>query len=144
MQSAAATHGFRRDELLARPSIEGHDDPWKNVIEKLAELQERIDDFSDAIPQPRAKIKSKKSVTQQLAEEFRAAGLLLTEGLDRLIGQSKRASPDFIMDYRNARVKVAKAATFDTAAAQAQPTVTVQPKSQGSLKIGDSELGTRN
>ena len=31
-----AKGGFRMDELLARPNIEGHDDPWKNVLEKLA------------------------------------------------------------------------------------------------------------
>ena len=31
-----AKGGFRMDELLAQPTIAGHDDPWKNVLEKLA------------------------------------------------------------------------------------------------------------
>ena len=102
--------------------------PFGVTTEQLAELQEKIDDFADAIPKPRTTIKSKKSVTQQLAEEFRAADSLLTEGLDRLIGQFKKARPEFVMDYENARVKVAKAAMFDTAEADTQPTVVVQPK----------------
>lgn len=30
-----AKGGFRIDELLAKPTIEGHDDPWKSVLEML-------------------------------------------------------------------------------------------------------------
>ena len=39
-----AKGGFRMDELLSRPSIEGHDDPWKNVLEKLAGREMPPDD----------------------------------------------------------------------------------------------------
>lgn len=31
-----AKGGFRMDELLAKPTVEGLDDPWRNVLEKLA------------------------------------------------------------------------------------------------------------
>ncbi len=31
-----AKGGFRVDELLAKPTVEGLDDPWKNVLDKLA------------------------------------------------------------------------------------------------------------
>ena len=65
--------------------------------------------------------------TPEVADHPDATALLAARG-DRLIGQFKKASPDFVRDFENARVKVAKAATFDTAAAQAQPTLTVQPK----------------
>lgn len=63
-----------------------------------------------------------------MAEEFRAADSLLTEGLGRLIRQFKKANPGLVMDYENARVKVAKAAALDTPAAPTQPTVVAQPK----------------
>ena len=39
-----AKGGFRMDELLARQNIEGHDDPWKNVLEKLAGREMPPDD----------------------------------------------------------------------------------------------------
>ena len=39
-----AKGGFRMDELLARATIEGHDDPWKNVLEKLAGREMPPDD----------------------------------------------------------------------------------------------------
>jgi Protein of unknown function (DUF1592)/Protein of unknown function (DUF1588)/Protein of unknown function (DUF1587)/Protein of unknown function (DUF1585)/Protein of unknown function (DUF1595) len=31
-----AKGGFRLDELLAKPTVEGFDDPWRNVLEKLS------------------------------------------------------------------------------------------------------------
>ena len=31
-----AKGGFRMDELLAKPTVEGLDDPWRNVLEKLS------------------------------------------------------------------------------------------------------------
>ena len=39
-----AKGGFRVDDLLARPTVEGHDDPWKNVLEKLAGREMPPDD----------------------------------------------------------------------------------------------------
>lgn len=39
-----AKGGFRMDELLARPSVQGQDDPWKNVLEKLVAREMPPDD----------------------------------------------------------------------------------------------------
>jgi hypothetical protein len=100
--------------------------PFGVTTEKLAELQEAIDDFSDSIPKPQGKIKSKKRVTEQLAEEFRAADELLTDGMDRLIGQFKKVSPEFVQEYQNARVRVKKAATLG--GEETQSSATAQPK----------------
>jgi hypothetical protein len=39
-----AKGGFRMDELLAKPTIEGLDDPWKNVLDKLTSREMPPDD----------------------------------------------------------------------------------------------------
>lgn len=39
-----AKGGFRMDELLAKPTVEGLDDPWKNVLEKLSGREMPPDD----------------------------------------------------------------------------------------------------
>lgn len=36
--------GFRMDELLAKPTVEGLDDPWKNVLDKLSSREMPPDD----------------------------------------------------------------------------------------------------
>ena len=106
---------------LAQPLI-----PYGVTTSKLAELQENIANFADAIPRPRTTIKSRKSVTQQIAEEFAAADMLLTEGLDRLIGQFKKTAPEFVKDFQNARVPVAKAATLKSKKSKEKAAATPQ------------------
>ena len=71
---------------------------------KLKALQDAIKKFAAAIPLPRQKITSRKSATERLAEEFAAAERCLTEGLDLLIGQFEAEHPEFVAEYRNARV----------------------------------------
>lgn len=39
-----AKGGFRMDELLAKPTVEGLDDPWKNVLDKLSSREMPPDD----------------------------------------------------------------------------------------------------
>lgn len=122
------------DAAVAAPLTAGLE-TFGVTAEKLVSLQEKIDDFADAMPQPRAAIQGKKSVTQQIAEEFRTADRLLTEGMDLLIGQFQKTHPDFVRDYQNARVLIDKAATLgddeetrpDTGA-NPQPTVVPSPK----------------
>jgi hypothetical protein len=63
---------------------------------------------------PRTAIVSGKTITRQLANEFRAAEQLLTEGLDRLVGQFKEAAPAFVSDYFSARTVVNKCATHES------------------------------
>ena len=35
-QANRAKGGFRMDELLAQPSVAGHEDPWTTVLERIA------------------------------------------------------------------------------------------------------------
>lgn len=39
-----AKGGFRMDELLAKPTVAGHDEPWKNVLDKLISREMPPDD----------------------------------------------------------------------------------------------------
>ncbi len=65
---------------------------------------------------PREAIATGKTVTKQVAGEFRAADRLLRNGLDELILQFKVTSPAFFSDYQNARAIVDTAATRESKA----------------------------
>ena len=93
---------------------------------RLKALQDAIKKFAAAIPLPRQKITSRKSATERLAEEFAAAERCLTEGLDLLIGQFEAEHPEFVAEYRNARV-VAEPGTKPELKI-VEPAVTVTPK----------------
>ena len=80
--------------------------PYGVTAAKLKKLQTKIDAFSAVAPAPRQKITGRKTVTQRLAEEFRVADKLLTEGLDLLVDQFEEEFPDFVSDFQNARIAV--------------------------------------
>ena len=96
--------------------------PYGVTAAKLKKLQTKIDAFTAVAPAPRQKITGRKTVTQRLAEEFRAADRLLTEGLDLLVDQFEEEFPDFVSDYQNARIAVnpPTAQTDDTARATSE------------------------
>lgn len=100
--------------------------PHGVTVAKLKALQDAIKKFTAAMPLPRQKITSRKSARQRLAEEFSAAERCLTEGLDLLIGQFETEFPEFVAEYRNARV-VAEAGSKPELKV-VQPDDTVTPK----------------
>ena len=70
-----AKGGFRMDELLSRPTVEGHDDPWKNVLEKLAgremppDEEEKLpthDDYEKQIARLRGELEKSEQATAAL------------------------------------------------------------------------------
>jgi len=78
--------------------------PHGETVAKLKALQDAIKKFMAASPLPRQKISSRKSTTERLAEELIATERCLTEGLDLLIGQFETEFPEFVAEFRNARV----------------------------------------
>ena len=75
------------------------------TAETVGAIQTAIDAFKSVTPKPRLKIAGRKTITQRLTEEFAAADLALKEGLDLLVDQFA-AHPEFIADYRHARILV--------------------------------------
>ena len=73
---------------------------------KLKALQDATKKFSAAVPKPRETITRRKSVRERLGREFRAAEKCLTEGMDLLIDQFDEDHPEFVAEYKNARVVV--------------------------------------
>lgn len=71
---------------------------------KLKALQDAIKKFAAVVPVPRQRITSRKSATQRLELEFSEAERCLTEGLDLLINQFAEEHPEFVAEFKNARV----------------------------------------
>ena len=98
------------------------------TAETLSALQAQIDTFKAIIPKPRTLRAQLKTITAQLAVEFRAANELLRENMDRLVLQFRRGHPAFVDDYRHARKVVAHAATHHPDQTVALPeTATPEP-----------------
>ncbi len=98
------------------------------TAETLSALQAQIDTFKAIIPKTRTLRAQLKTITAQLAVEFRAANELLRENLDRLILQFRRGHPALVADYRHARKIVAHAATHHRDQTVALPeTVSSEP-----------------
>ena len=79
----------------------------------LENLQEKIDAYAECITKPREAVATGKTVTKQIANEFRAADRLLEKGLDELSLKFKTSAPTFYQDYWNARAVVDTAASHD-------------------------------
>ena len=94
---------------------------------KLKALQDALKKFSAAVSKPRERITSRKSATERLAKEFRAAEKCLTEGLDLLVDQFEEDYPEFVAEFNNARV-VVEGPTAKTVVELAQPEIKVTPK----------------
>jgi len=103
------------------------------TAEKLAAFQAGIDAYSFMIQKPRAARAQNKTITAQLKLEFRAADLLLREGLDRLILQFRADAPIFFSDYQNARAVVNDSATRESRKAPA-PAAIPSEVAQAELK----------
>ena len=95
---------------------------------KIKALQDGIKKFSAAASIPRQKITSRKSATERLAREFRAAERCLTEGLDLLIQQFEEDHPEFVAEFKNARVVVDGPTASKPLVELAQPGIQVTPK----------------
>jgi len=80
----------------------------------LEDLQDKITAYDECVTKPREAIATGKTVTKQIATEFRAADRVLNKSLDNLALKFKKAAPQFYQDYKNARAIVDTAATRET------------------------------
>lgn len=78
--------------------------PYGVTAPMLDGLQDEIDTYEIIVEAPRASVVGRKTVTTQIAEEFRKTDLLLENVLDRLMQQFKTTQPGFYRDYFNARI----------------------------------------
>ena len=95
---------------------------------KLKALQDAIKKFAASVPVPRQKITSRKSATQRLELEFSEAERCLTEGLDLLIDQFQTDYPEFVAEFKNARVVASAPTTSAPVLEVVQPEIKVTPK----------------
>jgi len=77
----------------------------------LEDLQDKITAYDECVTKPREAIATGKTVTKQIANEFRAADRVLNKNMDELVLKFKKAAPGFYQDYKNARAIVDTAAT---------------------------------
>lgn len=99
----------------------------------LKALAEAIKKFDAVASKPRETITRRRSATQRLAREFRLAKKCLTEGTDLLIEQFEEDFPEFVAEYRAARVVVdpatpAKPEEAKDEARSDKPEVSVKPR----------------
>jgi len=88
---------------------------------KLKALQDALKKFAAVVSKPRERITSRKSATERLAAEFQAAQKCLTEGLDLLVEQFEEDYPEFVTEFRNARVVVEGPTASNEVVELAQP-----------------------
>ena len=93
------------------------------TAKKLTALADKIAAYNEIIKEPRVAIVGRKGANEQLAEAFAEAEQIVGEGLDKLIGQFSAANPEFVADYRHARVVVAAPATVTRKQAAAGPKI---------------------
>jgi hypothetical protein len=73
---------------------------------KLAALQADIDAYTAQIAKPRSAIVDRKTTKAGLKEKFSRADAVLKEQMDRLIDDFAEDHPEFVAQYKNARIIV--------------------------------------
>jgi hypothetical protein len=74
------------------------------TTEKLAALQAAIDGYTGEVARPRAAIVDRKVTKAQIKELFKQADAILTEQMDNLIEDFAADNPEFVAQYKAARI----------------------------------------
>lgn len=72
----------------------------------IAELEEKIAQFSENLPSNRISVGERKAANEKLKELFGNGNILLEDRLDRLMVKFKSGNPEFFTAYENARIIV--------------------------------------
>src|SRR5215813_994913 len=87
----------------------------------LDELNTALADFNAAKNEPRRSTVERKTQTESLAELIRGASGILRNQIDPMVNLFSRSQPDFVANYRGARVIVDRAATHKAVKPPAGP-----------------------
>lgn len=72
--------------------------------EKLEALQTAVDAYAANVAKPRTAIVDRKTTKANIRQWFKDADFILTEQMDRLIEDFAADHPDFVAQYKNARI----------------------------------------
>ena len=72
----------------------------------LTDLQNKINDYNDAIPEPREAITDRSLATSELKILFERFDIVLNDRMDKLVNMFKKDYPKFHRQYDNARIIV--------------------------------------
>jgi len=72
----------------------------------LTDLQNKINDYNDAIPEPREAITDRSTATKELKILFEKFDVVLNDRMDKLMNMFKKDHPKFHRQYNNARIIV--------------------------------------
>jgi hypothetical protein len=118
------------DELITRANaVTGLANAHKTELatfqvtqENLQELALRLQQFSSLLLEPRSDEVTHGTTTETVGSLIRDANGILRNEIDRMVDLFSRTNPDFVADYKRARVVVDRAATHKTkTAGQAPP-----------------------
>lgn len=70
----------------------------------ISNLQNKLDEFNDILSSPRQQIINRKGATKQLSILFREGDAILKNEMDLLIVEFEKNNPDFVRNYKNARI----------------------------------------
>jgi hypothetical protein len=73
---------------------------------KLTALKKKIESFEAVQPKPRNRVNKGSAATLALESLFREAGTILRKRLDKLVPQFAATAPEFVNEYKAARVVV--------------------------------------
>lgn len=72
----------------------------------LTDLQDKINDYNEAIPEPREAITDRSTATKELKILFERFDVVLNDRMDKLVNMFKKDSPKFHRQYNSARIIV--------------------------------------
>ncbi|CAN5368581.1 hypothetical protein BH10ACI1_BH10ACI1_20340 [soil metagenome] len=73
---------------------------------KLAELQAAINAYAESVPKPRTAITERSTTKANIKQMFKDADSVLLEQMDKLVEDFAEDFPDFVSNYKNARIIV--------------------------------------
>lgn len=70
----------------------------------VSNLQSKLDEFNAILSAPRQQIIHRKGATKQLSALFKEADTILKNEMDLLVVEFEKNHPDFVRNYKNARI----------------------------------------
>ncbi|MBC8029910.1 MAG: hypothetical protein H7Z16_07350 [Pyrinomonadaceae bacterium] len=80
----------------------------------IDELEQALQNFQAAKAKPRTAVVERAVQTESLSSLVREAGNILRDQIDRLVNLFRRSHPEFVAEYRSARVVVDRVASHAT------------------------------
>ena len=81
-------------------------EPYGVTTDKLQELQAAIDSYTATAPKPRTAVTNRSTIKANIKAQFARADKILEEQMDKLIENFAESAPDFVTEYKKARIIV--------------------------------------